>query len=123
VEVAGRAREDRGKAFYVGEMCCSIYKPGHFPWTDWVNIEVHKALTPQITADKCDALIVAIRMRRKSSVRIGSGAAVARCGERVSLAPESRPTASSIDHLFSARSDVQASPRTTAVEPEQIPRT
>ena len=25
-----------------------------------------------------------------------------RCGERVSLAPESRPTASSIDHLFSA---------------------
>src|SRR5215468_10103197 len=32
----------------------------------------------------------------------GSRAAVARCGERVSLAPESRPTASSIDHLFSA---------------------
>src|SRR5262249_51550198 len=29
-------------------------------------------------------------------------AAVARCGERVSLALESRPTASSINHLFSA---------------------
>jgi hypothetical protein len=27
-----------------------------------------------------------------------------RCGERVSLAPESRPTASSIDHLFRANS-------------------
>jgi hypothetical protein len=35
-------------------------------------------------------------------VRKGSRAAVARCGERVSLAPESRPTVSSINHLFSA---------------------
>src|SRR6516165_5193949 len=40
----------------------------------------------------------------RADVGYGSRAAVARCGNRVSLAPESRPTASSIDHLFSATS-------------------
>src|SRR5215469_3080228 len=45
--------------------------------------------------------LFSITVRR---VCLGSRAAVARCGERVSLAPESRPTASSIDYLFSANS-------------------
>ena len=36
--------------------------------------------------------------------RFGSRAAVARCGEGVSLAPESRPTATSINHLLCADS-------------------
>ena len=38
----------------------------------------------------------------RRNVAYGSRAAVARCDERVGLAPESRPTASSINHLFSA---------------------
>jgi hypothetical protein len=42
-------------------------------------------------------------------------AAVARCGERVSLAPESRPTASSIDYLFSATSEHKRAGRRTRV--------
>ena len=55
------------KAIYVGEMCNSIYKPWHFPWTDRVNIEVQKALTGQITADRCcDTLIAAIKEVQKS---------------------------------------------------------
>jgi multiple sugar transport system substrate-binding protein len=55
------------KAIYVGEMCNSIYKPWHYPWTDRVNIEVQKALTGQITADQCcDTLIAAIREVQKS---------------------------------------------------------
>ena len=41
-------------------------------------------------------------LRAVVEVRSGSRAAVARCGEKVSLAPESRPTASSINHLLSA---------------------
>ena len=41
-------------------------------------------------------------------VRNGPTAAVARCGKRVSHAPESRPTASSINHLFRAIADVWA---------------
>jgi len=55
------------KAIYVGDMCNSIYKPWHFPWTDRVNIEVQKALTGQITADQCcDTLIAAIKEVQKS---------------------------------------------------------
>ncbi len=51
-----------GKATYIGEMCNSLYKPWHFPWTDRLNIEVQKALTNQITADVCcDNLIAAIK--------------------------------------------------------------
>jgi multiple sugar transport system substrate-binding protein len=50
------------KATYVGEVCNSIYKPWHFPWTDRLNIEVQKALTAQITADQCcDNLIAALK--------------------------------------------------------------
>lgn len=50
------------KATYVGEVCNSIYKPWHFPWTDRLNIEVQKALTAQTTADQCcDNLIAAIK--------------------------------------------------------------
>ena len=50
------------KATYVGEVCNSVYKPWHFPWTDRVNIEVQKALTGQITADQCcDAVVAAIK--------------------------------------------------------------
>ncbi len=49
------------KATYVGEVCNSIYKPWHFPWTDRLNIEVQKTLTGQTTADQCcDTLIAAI---------------------------------------------------------------
>jgi ABC-type glycerol-3-phosphate transport system substrate-binding protein len=55
------------KAIYVGDMCNSIYKPWHFPWTDRVNIEVQKALAGQITADQCcDTLIAAIKEVQKS---------------------------------------------------------
>jgi hypothetical protein len=55
------------KAIYVGEMCNSIYKPWHFPWSDRINIEVQKALTGQITADQCcDTLIAAIKEVQKS---------------------------------------------------------
>lgn len=54
------------KATYVGEVCNSIYKPWHFPWTDRLNIEVQKALTGQITADACcDNLIAAIKEVQK----------------------------------------------------------
>jgi len=56
-----------GKATYVGEVCNSVYKPWHFPWTDRVNIEVQKALTGQITADQCcDNLIAAIKEVQKT---------------------------------------------------------
>jgi hypothetical protein len=44
------------------------------------------------------------------NVAFGSRAAVVRCGEGVSLAPESRPTPSSIDHLFSANCRHPANP-------------
>ena len=50
------------KTTYIGEVCNSMYKPWHFPWSDRLNIEVQKALTGQITADACcDNLIAAIR--------------------------------------------------------------
>src|SRR6516165_9641500 len=49
-----------------------------------------------------DLLSYAIRPKRVATPGFGSRAAVERCGERVSLAPESRPTASSIDHHRSA---------------------
>jgi multiple sugar transport system substrate-binding protein len=50
------------KSTFVGEVCNSMYKPWHFPWSDRLNIEVQKALTGQITADACcDNLIAAIR--------------------------------------------------------------
>lgn len=50
------------KTTFVGEVCNSMYKPWHFPWSDRLNIEVQKALTGQITADACcDNLIAAIR--------------------------------------------------------------
>jgi hypothetical protein len=52
--------------------------------------------TASLEKDRCEA------SDGGADVRVGSRAAVARCGERVSLAPESRPTASSINHLFSA---------------------
>ena len=45
----------------------------------------------------CRLVVASVRY-----VGLGSRAAVMRCAERVSLAPESRPTASSIDYLFSA---------------------
>jgi len=49
------------KASYIGEVCNSVYKPWHFPWTDQVNIEVQKCLTGQLTADQaCDNLIKGI---------------------------------------------------------------
>jgi multiple sugar transport system substrate-binding protein len=55
------------KAIYVGEMCNSIYKPWHFPWSDRLNIEVQKALTAQITADQCcDNLIAALKEVQKT---------------------------------------------------------
>jgi len=55
------------KATYVGEVCNSIYKPWHFPWTDRVNIEVQKALTGQISADQCcDNIIGAIKDVQKT---------------------------------------------------------
>lgn len=54
------------KATYIGEVCNSIYKPWHFPWTDRLNIEVQKALTGQITADAaCDNLIAAVKEVQK----------------------------------------------------------
>jgi ABC-type glycerol-3-phosphate transport system substrate-binding protein len=50
------------KTTFVGEVCNSMYKPWHFPWSDRLNIEVQKALTGQITADAaCDNIIAAIR--------------------------------------------------------------
>lgn len=55
------------QATYVGEVCNSVYKPWHFPWTDRLNIEVQKALTGQVTADQCcDTLIGAIKEVQKS---------------------------------------------------------
>lgn len=55
------------QATYVGEVCNSIYKPWHFPWSDRLNIEVQKALTGQITADACcDNLIAAVKEVQKS---------------------------------------------------------
>lgn len=55
------------KATYVGEVCNSVYKPWHFPWTDRLNIEVQKALTGQTTADACcDAVIAAIKEVQKA---------------------------------------------------------
>ncbi len=55
------------KATYVGEICNSVYKPWHFPWTDRLNIEVQKALTAQITPDQCcDNLIAAIKEVQKT---------------------------------------------------------
>jgi ABC-type glycerol-3-phosphate transport system substrate-binding protein len=55
------------KATYVGEVCNSVYKPWHFPWTDRLNIEVQKALTGQITADQCcDNVIAAIKDVQKA---------------------------------------------------------
>ena len=55
------------KATYVGEICNSVYKPWHFPWTDRLNIEVQKALTGQITPDQCcDNLIAAIKEVQKT---------------------------------------------------------
>jgi hypothetical protein len=55
------------KATYVGEICNSVYKPWHFPWTDRLNIEVQKALTGQITPDQCcDNLIAAIKDVQKT---------------------------------------------------------
>jgi len=55
------------KATYVGEICNSVYKPWHFPWTDRLNIEVQKALTAQITPDQCcDNLIAAIKDVQKT---------------------------------------------------------
>jgi multiple sugar transport system substrate-binding protein len=55
------------KATYVGEVCNSVYKPWHFPWTDRVNIEVQKALTGQTSADQCcDAVIAAIKEVQKA---------------------------------------------------------
>src|SRR6516164_9357802 len=54
---------------------------------------------------KCQTTLRGVRCRDHllADVSYGSRAAVARCGERVSLSPESRPTASSIYHIFSAR--------------------
>ena len=50
------------RATYVGEICNSVYKPWHFPWSDRLNIEVQKALTGQISPDQCcDNLIAAIK--------------------------------------------------------------
>jgi hypothetical protein len=43
--------------------------------------------------------------------------AVARCGERVSLAPESRPTAFSINHLFSAKTSTSENPACSHIRP------
>jgi ABC-type glycerol-3-phosphate transport system substrate-binding protein len=55
------------KATYVGEVCNSIYKPWHFPWTDRLNIEVQKALTGQISVDQCcDNVIAAIKEVQKT---------------------------------------------------------
>jgi multiple sugar transport system substrate-binding protein len=55
------------KATYVGEICNSVYKPWHFPWTDRLNIEVQKALTAQITPNQCcDNLIAAIKDVQKT---------------------------------------------------------
>jgi len=55
------------KATYVAEVCNSIYKPWHFPWTDRVNIEGQKALTGQISADECcDNIIAAIKEVQKT---------------------------------------------------------
>jgi len=55
------------KAIFVGEMCNSIYKLWHLPWSDRVNIEVQKALTGQITGDQCcNTLIAAIKEVQKS---------------------------------------------------------
>src|SRR3954447_12980419 len=54
------------KATYVGEVCNSVYKPWHFPWTDRVNVEVQKTLTGQITPDQCcDNVIAAIAEAQK----------------------------------------------------------
>jgi multiple sugar transport system substrate-binding protein len=51
----------------VGEICNSVYKPWHFPWTDRLNIEVQKALTGQISSDQCcDNLIAAIKDVQKT---------------------------------------------------------
>ncbi|HKF73745.1 MAG TPA: extracellular solute-binding protein [Stellaceae bacterium] len=63
----GKILEIWDKATYVGEICNSIYKPWHFPWTDRLNIEVQKALTAQITPDQCcDNLIAAIKEVQKT---------------------------------------------------------
>jgi multiple sugar transport system substrate-binding protein len=54
------------KATYIGEVCNSVYKPWHFPWSDQLNIEVQKCLTGQITADACcDNLIKGIAEAKK----------------------------------------------------------
>ena len=54
------------KASYIGEICSSVYKPWHFPWSDQINIEVQKCLTGQITADACcDNLIKGIDEAKK----------------------------------------------------------
>jgi ABC-type glycerol-3-phosphate transport system substrate-binding protein len=54
------------KASYIGEVCSSVYKPWHFPWSDQINIEVQKCLTGQITADACcDNLIKGIDEAKK----------------------------------------------------------
>src|SRR5262249_30096944 len=73
--------------------------------------EVSGRRSPRITvrtkssarAGRESAVRLGLERLSASEVGFGSRAAVARCGERVSLAPESRPTASSIDHMFSAR--------------------
>ena len=54
------------RASYIGEICSSVYKPWHFPWSDQINIEVQKCLTGQITADACcDNLIKGIDDAKK----------------------------------------------------------
>jgi len=56
------------KASYIGEVCNSVYKPWHFPWSDQLNIEVQKCLTGQITADACcDNLIKGIAEAKKKT--------------------------------------------------------
>jgi multiple sugar transport system substrate-binding protein len=56
------------KATYIGEVCNSVYKPWHFPWSDQLNIEVQKCLTGQITADACcDNLIKGIAEAKKKT--------------------------------------------------------
>ena len=49
----------------------------------------------QSASSRNDPIVALLR----AESRLGSRAVVARCVERVSLAPEGRPTASSINHL------------------------
>ena len=56
------------KSDFIGDVIQSFLEPWHLPWTDTINIESHKALRGEITADAaCDNIIAGIAAAKRAS--------------------------------------------------------